>query len=267
MPGGKTLTITTPEGISFSMPLAGPISRFLAWCIDCACVVLLGTAVGVLVSLLSIVSGDVAQALGVIGYFVLSIGYRIFLEWKWRGRTLGKRLLRLRVIDVQGMPLQLNQVIIRNLLRAVDSLPLFYVVGGVACLLSARSQRLGDLAANSAVIRQPRAREPDLRQVLPGKFNSLRDYPHLCARLRHRATPQEAGLALRALLRRETLDPEARIELFAGLATHFRALVQFPAETTEGVTDEQYLRNIVDVLCRGSEAREDRPDGPDGIVA
>ncbi len=49
-------------------------------------------------------------------------------------------------------------------------------------------------------------------------------------------------------MRREGLDPQARLELFSTLAAHFRSKVDFPAEATDGIADEQYLRNLVDVL-------------------
>src|SRR6185369_9650732 len=92
--------------------------------------------------------------------------------------------------------------------------------------------------------------QPDLDQLLAGKYNSLRQYPHLTARLRQRVSPGEAAVALQALLRRDEFEPVARIELFAELAAHFRAKVDFPAEALDGITDEQYIRNVADVIYR-----------------
>jgi hypothetical protein len=202
------------------------------------------------IGLLSVVSFGIAQAIQIILFFLISIGYRIVLEWHWRGQTIGKRLLRLRVVDAQGLRLQFSQIAIRNLLRFVDAFPLFYLVGGVACLVSRRAQRLGDFAANTVVIRAPKLTEPDLEQLFSGKYNSFREHPHLEARLRQRVPAAEASLALQALLRRDQLDPVARVELFSDLAGHFRSKAQFPPEATDGITDEQYVRNVVDVLYR-----------------
>ena len=185
-----------------------------------------------------------------LAYFVVSIGYGAATEWYWRGQTVGKRLLHLRVMDEQGLRLQPSQIVVRNVLRAIDMLPAFYLVGGVACLISPRAQRLGDFAANTIVVRHPELLEPDIDQLLTGKFNSFRDYPHLAARLRQRVSPQEAGIALRALLRRDELDPGARVELFGEIAAHFRAIVEFPEEATFGLTDEQYVRNAAEVIFR-----------------
>lgn len=246
----STLSIRTPEGIVFSQLLAGPVSRFLAWLVDGLCISAIMMLVGLIVALVGILSPSFAFAFYAIAYFVISIGYGILLEWTLRGQTIGKRLFRLRVVDVEGMRLQFNQIATRNLLRVVDALPAFYLVGGLTCWLNRNCQRLGDIAANTIVIRNPRLTEPDLDQLLAGKFNSLRQYPHLAARLRQHVSAGEAAIALQALLRRDDFEPVDRVDLFGELAAHFHAKVEFPSEATDGVGDEQYLRNVIDVIYR-----------------
>ncbi|MFH1147536.1 MAG: RDD family protein [Pseudomonadota bacterium] len=246
----NTILIRTPEGITFPLLLAGPVTRFLAWAIDLACIWAVWTAIAGLLKILHFVSPDFSTAVGIIFYFIVSIGYSIFFEWRWRGQTIGKRLLRLRVMDERGLQLHFVQIVIRNLLRPIDSLPLLYSVGGLACLLTRCGQRLGDIAAGSIVIRTPQTTEPNLDQILSSKFNCLREYPHLAARLRQLASRREASIALQALLRRDELNPQARVDLFEKLAAHFRSLAPFPQEATEGIPDEQYVRNVVDVLFR-----------------
>jgi len=249
---GKTnrLTIKTPEGILFPLRLSGPVIRFLAWTIDLAAIFVISGAISTLLGILGIISRDLATAVSIIAYFIVSMGYGIVMEWFWRGQTLGKRLFRLRVMDEQGLHLQFSQIVIRNLLRFVDSLPAFYMVGGLSCLITRRAQRLGDFAANTIVVWNPRVSEPDFDQILPDKYNSFRDYPHLEARLRQRTSPQQAGVALQALLRRDELDPQARIELFKIISSLFKKVVAFPQEATDGISDEQYIRNVVDALYR-----------------
>ena len=248
----NSLTIKTPEGIEFSLLLAGPITRFLAWSVDLMVVLAINQLLGILLGLLGIFSRDLATAANILGYFIVSIGYGILTEWYWHGQTLGKRLLRLRVTDIHGLQLQFSQIVIRNLLRFVDSLPALYMVGGLACLLNRCSQRLGDLAANTIVIWNPRLEEPDLDQLLEGKYNSFRAYPHMEARLRQYVNPAEAQVALEAIVRREEFDPRARIALFKTIADHFKTITTFPQEATDGVSDEQYVRNVVDTLYRPS---------------
>lgn len=251
----SVLNIKTPEGIVFSQWLAGPATRFLAWIIDFFCIVTILIVIGILVRLLGLISHGMATALSVLVYFAVSIGYGILLEWAWRGQTVGKKLFRLRVVDVDGLKLQFNQIVTRNLLRFVDSLPGLYFVGGLTCWWNQKCQRLGDIAANTVVVRNPRVSAPDIAQLRTGKYNSLSQYPHLAARLRQQVSPAEAAVALQALLRRASFEAAARVELFGELAAHFKAKVEFPAEATDGVADEQYLRNVVDVLYRTATDR------------
>ena len=246
----NTLTIKTPEGIEFSLLLAGPITRLLAWSVDLLAILAISKLLNIALGLVGILSRDLAMAANILGYFIVSIGYGIVLEWYWHGQTLGKRLMRLRVLDVQGLQLQFSQVVIRNLLRFVDSLPALYLVGGAACLINRRAQRLGDFAANTIVVWSPQVDEPDLDQLLKGKFNSFCKYPHLEARLRQHVSPAEAQIALQALVRRDDFNPRARVDLFASIVAYFKDIVSFPAEATDGISDEQYVRNIVDALFR-----------------
>ncbi len=243
-----TLSIRTPEGISFSMLLAGPAIRFLAWIVDAAAVGALTLLVSSVASFMGVVSPDIAQAVSIASLFAISLGYGITLEWFWRGQTVGKRLLKLRVVDDQGLNLRFDQVVMRNLLRMVDRLPLLYLVGGVACLLSRHNQRLGDLAAGTVVMRVPSLEEPSVTAAMGGKYNSFRDYPYVEARLRQHVSPAEAALAVESLVRRDEFEPGARIELFKELVEHFRERAAFPDEATLGMTDEQYVRNVVDSI-------------------
>lgn len=244
------LTIETPEGIAFSLRLAGPVIRFLAWVLDLFCISVVTRISLAVIGLFAVISYEFAVTLQVIAYFLVTVGYGIIMEYYWRGQTIGKRLFRLKVMDNQGLRLQFHQVVIRNLLRFVDIMPMFYMAGGLACLMTRYSQRLGDVAANTIVVWNPPIPEPDLDQVLPDKYNSLHSYPHLEARLRQRVSSIEAGIALQALMRREQMDPESRIELFNKIAVYFKKIVEFPQEAVDGISNEQYIRNVVEVLFR-----------------
>ncbi len=67
-------------------------------------------------------------------------------------------------------------IVLRNLFRVVDSLPMFYLVGGMSCLLSARAQRLGDLAAGTLVVRRKEIAEPAIDELLGDDVNSFKEY-------------------------------------------------------------------------------------------
>jgi uncharacterized RDD family membrane protein YckC len=251
------LDIRTPEGITFSLHLAGVPVRALAMLIDYLVMIAalslvqrLGAQVGILLPGLS------QFALFLAAFFILT-GYFIALEWLWNGRTVGKWVMKLRVADQAGLRLHFGQVVLRNLLRPVDMLPAFYLAGGVAAFLNRHSQRLGDFAANTVVLRKPPEYTPNIAPLVDMKYNSFRAHPHVCARLRQAVSPEEARIAVEALQRRDTLEPAARIEAFEAIARRFRQAAPFPEEATFGLTDEQYVRNAVDVIYRARNTVQD----------
>jgi uncharacterized RDD family membrane protein YckC len=209
---------------------------------------MLGSVIRKILSPLVVFGQDFSGALDIVAYFAISLIYAAAAEWAWRGQTVGKRLLRLRVVDASGLRLEPAQVIVRNLMRLIDALPALYLVGGVACVVSRRRQRLGDLAAGTVVIRTPKLARPDLDQVLGGKYNSLAEHRHLAARLRQKARPEVARIALETLLRRDQLSAAARLQVFRELADYFRELAPYPPEVVEQLSDEAYVRDVVEIL-------------------
>jgi uncharacterized RDD family membrane protein YckC len=262
MTSRDSLIIRTPEGIEFALPLAGPVARMLALSVDIAVIAMLGDVIKNLLAPLQIFGPDIAAAVSVVGYFAITLIYGAVLEWIWRGQTVGKRLFGLRVVDSRGFRLEPSQVIVRNVMRAIDTLPALYLVGGIACFFHRHHCRLGDVAAGTVVVRTPRVAAPDLDQVLSGKYNSLKEIRHLAARLRQKVDPETARIALDALMRRDRLRPDARLTIFAALATHFRELVAYPAEISEQLTDEQYVRDVAEIVFAARPAGNLRSPDP-----
>lgn len=247
-----TLEIRTPEGIAFSLPLAGPLSRTLALTIDFLVIMVAQQVVVRAMEAMPKAIADLASAGEILLIFIFASLYPMLTEWLWSGQTVGKRLFGLRVVDAAGLRLELSQVVIRNLLRYVDALPVCYLVGAVTALLNRRMQRLGDLAAATVVVRHVRRKQPDLDQLLGARYNSLLEQRHLAARLRQKVPPEIASIALDAILRRDQLEPEARLQLFQELARYFRRAVEYPPEVVDQLADEPYVRNVVEILFRGA---------------
>lgn len=248
--GAARLVLRTSEGVEFAYTIATPLRRFLALSIDLALVGIVVSMINTALAVFGLLAPDLVGLVSTVAGFVVSIGYFIQQESRRRGRTVGKQVMGLRVLDTRGRRLTLVQVVLRNLLRTLDQLPLFYLVGGAAAALSPRGQRLGDLAAGTVVVCEDRGRlavraeDPE-----PERYNSLRAAPHLAKRLRQALAPAEYKLACAALARRDALDPEARLRVFAGLAAHLRGLAPFPPELLEGVGDERFVRNVVEVVA------------------
>ncbi|MDD2598873.1 MAG: RDD family protein [Kiritimatiellae bacterium] len=244
----KKLTIRIPEGVEFSMPVADPLVRGMALLVDFAFKIMASTLLSVIFFFVTGLFGDLALSLWMICSFLVTLFYPVFFEWHWRGQTPGKRIFKLRVVDSRGLNLNFSQILIRNLLRLVDMLPAAYVCGGTVALCSRLGQRLGDIAAGTVVVSARTVVIPDLDALRPTQYNSLRDYAHLTARVRQLTSPEEALLIANAILRREQLEPTARLSVFRALRIHFEQKAGYPEKITAGMSDEQYLRNIADAL-------------------
>jgi uncharacterized RDD family membrane protein YckC len=70
------------------------------------------------------------------------------------GQTLGKKVLGIRVVSMDGNKAGPGQVLVRTVLRLVDALPILYIAGLVSILATGRErrQRIGDLAAGTTVV-------------------------------------------------------------------------------------------------------------------
>ena len=152
----ETLRIATPEGVSLELPLAGVGSRFVALLVD---TLLQGLIVVAVIALLLVADADGYAAFAVMGVTVFSLlfVYPVAFELAAVGRTPGKRWSSLRVVCDNGSPVTFRASALRNLLRLVDVLPGLYLVGAIAIFVTRSNQRLGDLAAGTIVVREPRA--------------------------------------------------------------------------------------------------------------
>lgn len=153
------LSIDTPELVAIEMPLAGIGSRFIALLVDYliwgAGILVLGLVFLFLLPGIAAFSRRSVQwtiALIVFVVFLVNWGYFTLFEALWNGRTPGKRVARIRVIQRSGRPIGIFESMARNLVRYVDQLPGFYAVGVIAIFASRQHQRLGDLAAGTLVV-------------------------------------------------------------------------------------------------------------------
>ncbi len=82
----------------------------------------------------------------IFAYFILMEG---FVGW-----TIGKKMLRMRVVDEEGKKIGIMKSLFRNVLRLVDGLPAFNILGAVMISATPKNQRLGDFIAKTTVIRE-----------------------------------------------------------------------------------------------------------------
>jgi len=243
------VTIATPEGVLFRLPLATPAVRLYAMLIDTAIVLAAVSGLGVLIYWILAKEPGFGSMVITLSEFAIGFAYSAVLEAFWHGQTIGKRLFHLRVIDQTGLPLRVEQAWVRNLMRVFDALPFAYLVGGIAVLTSSTMQRFGDRVAGTLVVRETPVAAPADEVWTRQKYNSFFDYPSLAMRLRRAATPELASVIQDALRRRNELAPYARREIYRELTDYLQTEVaRFPDELLEIISDEQYLINAAGVL-------------------
>ena len=248
------LEVETPDHVVLRYDLAGAGNRGFAAVLDflVATVIALTSIVllGVGGALLGVAGALSEASFFFLGGFTLIVtavliwAYFILLEWLWNGQTIGKRAFRLRVINEDGSPAQFTAVLIRNLLRLVDFLPALYGLGVLVIVLSPKSQRLGDLAAGTYVVRAPRPQVDwfSLRTVTPlgaGVTAETRRMPGEAQRLVREFVARESQLApaerariatlIAAKLRTytvEDLGPLSDIDLIHAIARSLRATAE-----------------------------------------
>ena len=238
-PTTTEVTIATPEGVLFRLPLAGPASRLYAMLLDTAIVLGTVNGVGLLIYWIFAKAPGFGVMVITLAEFAITFAYGALLEGFWNGQTIGKRLFHLRVIDQSGLPLRIEQAWVRNLMRVFDALP----------LSSPLMQRFGDRVAGTLVVRQTPLAPPQAEYWTRQKYNSFMDYPAIAMRLRRQATPELASLIQDALRRRNELAPYTRREIYRELAAYVQSEASpFPDELVEMLSDEQFLINVAGVL-------------------
>ena len=87
-----------------------------------------------------------------VAFLIIMVAYFVVLEGVF-GATLGKWLLGLRVVQMDGASPGLIKSALRNLLRLVDGLPFLSILGAVLILTSPERTRVGDRVAGTRVVR------------------------------------------------------------------------------------------------------------------
>lgn len=174
--------ISTPEGVQVSVALADRGERAGAVLLDLLFIVLSMIAGFVVLGVLKwadLVTLDWLIALGYLMFFLVRNFYFLFFELRWQGRTPGKRIMNLRVIDRRGGTLSADAVFARNLVREVELfIPMMLLLSGVNVGLGAWQtllewlwigvflffpffnkdrMRVGDLIAGTWVVLSPKA--------------------------------------------------------------------------------------------------------------
>lgn len=192
------MLVKTPENISFQYEISGPFYRFVAYLADLIfafggyfavialfyfllmfSIIFIGNAVGNIPPFFDLFAG-LAFGLVMVGFFLVYWFYGAYMETRFNGQTLGKRLCGIRVISVDGHAIDGVQATLRNFFRFLDIMPIVplqmllglesqvlfaiptFLIGLVVMALNRKFQRVGDLVAGTVVIFEEKKYRPDL---------------------------------------------------------------------------------------------------------
>ncbi|WP_407270804.1 RDD family protein [Radiobacillus sp. PE A8.2] len=164
----EQLDIKTPEYVSLRFKSAGLGSRSAAFLIDQGIVMVANILFVVVLSI--IMSGQWSQiflyemnsfviGISILVLFLINWGYFFILEYFFGGKTIGKRVIGIRVIQDNGHSITLLSSFIRNLLRIIDQLPANYLLGIALIFFHSKHKRLGDIVAGTVVVHERRAKQ------------------------------------------------------------------------------------------------------------
>jgi uncharacterized RDD family membrane protein YckC len=237
--------VHSPEHVLIALEPAGLGARFAAFLIDAA-------IIAGLLALSSQIAGvlprAIATAVNVTASFLILWGYFVLLEVLRAGQSVGKQVMRLRVVDARGLPIELPQSLVRNIVRLLDLMPMGGL--GMACVLfDPHRRRLGDLAADTLVVRE---RGPSDRLSLAARearrHNSLAT-PRTRRLVKHRLGLEERELLLDVCLRAPDLEEGARLRLFEEIGDRYREILGIEDKALSG---ENLVRGLVALAFEGS---------------
>lgn len=206
----ETLNIDSADALSLELEIAGPGARSHAFIIDwhvrllLAMLWLMGAGWLILGSLQN--WGDQlgsAQSAGYLVFLPAGLIYALYhpaLEILMRGRTPGKNLAGIRIATVHGRTPGIGALLVRNIFRLIDSLPMFYMLGLGLTMATPRKVRLGDIAAGTVLVYEDKVGRQALSEAAELAMHSA-------------LSPRHQALLLDILERWKSLDSDARITI------------------------------------------------------
>lgn len=254
----RLITVETPEHVALQLELAGLGSRLAAAAADLFVLTVVEWALSEVLSAAGI--GGLAywiQAIGVAIGFIIFWGYFVLFEALNGGRTPGKLLLGIRVVMETGHPVTFGAAAVRNLVRVVDGLGLFFL-GLLLVLLHPQNKRLGDIAAGTIVVRE-RPTDVTLGRIGAAPLVAVPALSDLAEPGIPQLTDPEFRLLGQVLDRLDSLEAARRARFITELMSRFAA--RFPDRDPDPVVFLSRLHEEEQAKRRGRAAGARRTAG------
>ncbi len=200
--------IRTPENVTLEFELAGVGSRGVAVAIDIMIQNIVMLTIGLIIvfvngelnaDIMFIEENTLYIVIGLLLVFIIQFGYFLIFEYFMKGETPGKKLVGLKVMMANGEPLSFIASLIRNFIRLADMLPGIYGIGIFSAVFSKRYMRVGDLAANTVVVKNKNrsfyksavhVQEPLKINISQKEESLLREYRDRCGNPKNPLVPE-----------------------------------------------------------------------------
>lgn len=151
------LTINTTQNVTINFTAASIGHRILAFGVDVLIIMAYLTSIFLFLSKsgleYKIQSMDGWSQLAIRSIIFLPVMfYSLIFETFFEGQSLGKKLIRIKVVKIEGYQASFGDYLIRWLFRLVDIIITSGILGFITIILSKKFQRLGDMAAGTSVI-------------------------------------------------------------------------------------------------------------------
>ncbi|MCD6309317.1 MAG: RDD family protein [Candidatus Eremiobacteraeota bacterium] len=242
------IVVETPESIRITYEIAGIGSRFVAQLADLLILfsgytfMMFGfTAIMDMLDKLITVNFNEAWfvAIFIILAFLYIWGYFMIFESLWAGQTPGKKIMRLRVVLEGGYPATFVSIVLRNLVRIVDALPGFYMVGLISMIINRKTKRLGDYVAGTIVIKE----RGSLGRISNPENQISLELPSLPLEI---LDEKDLLLIRKFLSRRKEMDDIHRAQLARKIAFNVMEKMGIESLPEQFFSIEEFLEKILD---------------------
>lgn len=176
------IDVTTTQNVTIQYDTAGLIWRFVAWLIDSVILTILYLIiVYAFFSSISIFDDELYFLIVSIILILIRTTYSLFIEIFTNGQSIGKKIVGISVIKLNGNALNTNDYLIRWAYRIIDFSFSFFTVGTLSILISEKNQRLGDMIASTTVVKLKPEKIVTLEDLenLPIKDEYIPKYPNV----------------------------------------------------------------------------------------
>ncbi|UOB18039.1 RDD family protein [Abyssalbus ytuae] len=149
----SNLSVNTTQNVNLDYKIVGLGERIVAFLIDGFVLYMYIILVNAITSAMGLVFDDDWTVFGLRALiFLPAMFYTLICHILFQGRTLGKYIMKMRVVKIDGSPVHWSSYIVRWMLRLVDIWLFLGAVGILSILFSDKKQRLGDAASGTVVI-------------------------------------------------------------------------------------------------------------------